>query len=70
MFTTIVYSTETNSIKNSFVLTFILTFRFRHAKIRNANPENLKLSLFQNANFYYSTKNGFCNASWCTKFFF
>jgi hypothetical protein len=43
MFTTIVYSTETNSIKNSFVLTFILTFRFRHAKIRNANPENLKV---------------------------
>jgi hypothetical protein len=42
-----------------FVLVFILTFHFCHAKIRDANLKKVNYtSLFQNANFYYSTQNG------------
>jgi uncharacterized protein YjbI with pentapeptide repeats len=56
-----------NLIKIRFVLEFIFTFHFHHAKIRNANFEKVNCtSLFQNANFYYSTENGFCN-SFCTE---
>jgi hypothetical protein len=42
-----------------FVLVFILTFHFCHAKIRNANLKKVNYTnLFQNANLYYSTQNG------------